>query len=270
MPARNNINLVGKTMRVLEVLAECGGSTSLKEITSRVDLVKSSVYRILFSLRELGYVEQKDSAGVYTLTWKMHSLLRKGGTQMTLLDLARPHMVRLRDEIQETVWLAEWRAAAGVVIGGVDVPHRLRFSIDIGSTVGLHSTALGKAIAAHLPVPVLTDVLGSGKLSRATSRTITTREELRAELDRVRQRGFAINKGESVDGLIAVAAPVFDAKDRILASVSVGSPIFRCSAAKQKLIIAAVKRAAGAITADLVNLQFEPREGQSRDAAVAG
>jgi len=79
MPARNNINLVGKTMRVLEVLAECGGSTSLKEITSRVDLVKSSVYRILFSLRELGYVEQKDSAGVYTLTWKMHSLLRKGG-----------------------------------------------------------------------------------------------------------------------------------------------------------------------------------------------
>jgi DNA-binding IclR family transcriptional regulator len=106
MAARNRITLVGKTMRVLEVLAECGGSTSLKEITGRVDLVKSSVYRILYSLRELGYVEQTDHSGVYSLTWKMHSLLRKGATQMTLLDLARPHMLKLRDEVEETVWLA--------------------------------------------------------------------------------------------------------------------------------------------------------------------
>ena len=103
MPARNNITLVGKTMRVLEALAACGGSTSLKDLTARVDLVKSSVYPILYSLRELGYVEPADSAGVYTLTWKMHSLLRKGSTQRALWDLARPHMTKLRDEIQETV-----------------------------------------------------------------------------------------------------------------------------------------------------------------------
>ena len=257
-------------MRVLEVLAECGGSTSLKEITSRVDLVKSSVYRILYSLKELGYVEQTDTTGVYNLTWKMHTLLRKGATQMTLLDLARPHMVKLRDEVGETVWLAEWRKGAGVVVGGVDVPHRLRFSIDIGSTVGLHSTALGKAIAAHLPPEVLTEALGTGKLMRITPRTITTRDELRVELDRVRQRGFAINKGESVEGLIAVASAIFDSKGRILASVTVGSPIFRCSAAKQRTIIAATKRTAAAITSDVANVQFESTEGSWAGTAVAG
>jgi DNA-binding IclR family transcriptional regulator len=270
MAARNRITLVGKTMRVLEVLAECGGSTSLKEITERVDLVKSSVYRILYSLKELGYVEQTDHSGVYNLTWKMHSLLRKGATQMTLLDLARPHMLKLRDEVEETVWLAEWRRGAGVVVGGVDVPHRLRFSIDIGSTVGLHSTALGKAIAAHLPPEVLAIVLGSGKLPRTTDRTIATREELRAELERVRQRGFAINKGESVEGLIAVASAIFDSKGQVLASVSVGSPVFRCSAAKQKTIVAATRRAAEAITSDLANVQFESTEGRRTDTAVAG
>ena len=105
---------------------------------------------------------------------------------------------------------------------------------------------------------------------RITPRTITTRDELRVELDRVRQRGFAINKGESVEGLIAVASAIFDSKGRILASVTVGSPIFRCSAAKQRTIIAATKRTAAAITGDLANVQFESAEGSCAGTAVAG
>jgi DNA-binding IclR family transcriptional regulator len=257
-------------MRVLEVLAECGGNASLKELSWRVNLVKSSLFRILFSLKELGYVEQAEHTGLYGLTWKMHGLMRKGANQVTLLDLARPHMITLRDEVGETVWLAEWRKGTAVVVGGVDVPHRLRFSIDIGSPVGLHSTALGKAIAAHLPPKVLAAALGSGKLPRITVHTIRTREQLRLELERVRGRGYAMNKGESVEGLIAVAAPIFDARGMALGSITVGAPVFRCSPMKQRAIVAATKRTATAITSDLTNVQFETRDGSWPETAVAG
>jgi len=257
MAARNRISLVGKTMHVLEVLAECGGDASLKELSWRVDLVKSSVFRILFSLRELGYVEQSAETGLYNLTWKMHSLLRKGATQSTLLDLAHPHMLKLRDEVGETVWLAEWRRGACIVVGAADTPHRLRFLVDIGSVVGLHSTALGKAIAAHLAPKALSAALGRGKLQRLTRHTIQSRGVLRRELERVRRNGYAMNRGESVDGLIVMAAPIFDPRGMVLASISVSAPVFRATSAKQKAVIAATKRTALAITDDLVNVQFD-------------
>ncbi len=256
MPARNRIHLVTKTLGVLETLAECGGTANLKEISTRIGLVKSSVFRILFSLKELGYVEQRGLNGAYSLTWKMHSLIRKGAARLTILDLARPHMSKLRDDLQETVWLAEWRKRAGVVIGSMDVPHRLRFSIDLGSTVGLHSTALGKAIAAYLPAPILRDAMGNGKLVRLTAKTITTREGLRVELQTVRQQGFALNREESVEGLFAVAAPIFDSHKRVMASLSVGSPIFRCPRARQKTVIEATRQTAEAITRDLINVDY--------------
>jgi IclR family transcriptional regulator, acetate operon repressor len=269
MAARNRISLVGKTLGVLEALAETDAPAQLKDIAGQVGLVKSSVYRILYSLKELGYVEQVEGTGGYILTWRMHTLLRKGAARMTLLDLARPHMVRLRDEVEETVWLAEWRQGACVVVGGVEVSHRLRFSIDIGSPVGLHSTALGKAIAAFLPPKALAAALGTGKLAPSTRYTITNRAQLRAELSRVRQTGFAINQEESIEGLIAVAAPIFDSRGDVLASVTVGSPIFRSSRVKQKAVISATIQAANAITADLVNVQFETSERRSPQNAVA-
>jgi len=270
MAAKNHIMLVVKTMRVLEVLAECGGTVGLKELSWRVSLVKSSLFRILFTLKELGYVEHAKGAREYNLTKKMFRLLRSGVKGRGLLDVARPRMLALRDEVAETVALGEWRRGALVIIGGFEVPHSLRYAVDIGSRLGLHSSALGKAIAAELAPKVLTAGLGSGRLSRLTARTIRTRPQLFLELKRVRRLGYAINNGESVEGLIAVAAPVFDHRGRIAGSIGVNAPIARCPRAKQKVIIEAILKAAKDLTSDLADLGFETHDGHWQELPQAG
>src|SRR5262245_35893656 len=70
MAARNHIDLTVKTMSVLESLVESGEGASLKDVAARVGLIKSSVFRILFTLKELGYVEQVKDSGRYRLTFK--------------------------------------------------------------------------------------------------------------------------------------------------------------------------------------------------------
>jgi DNA-binding IclR family transcriptional regulator len=266
MPTRSQIDLVGKTMRVLEVLAESGESVSLKEIAGRVDLVKSSAFRILYSLEKLGYVEHAEGKGAYRVTWKIVGLGRRSAARATLASVAKPHLVRLRDELWESAWLAEWRANAIVLIDVVEAARPLRLSLDVGSDCPLHATAVGKAIAAHLPPRTLRAALGSGNLPRFTPRTITSRAKLQAELEKVRRQGFALNNEETVTGSVLVGAPVFDSALRVAAGVSVSIPTPRWSAEKQEKTIRAVMRGAAAIGADLAHVGFLAKESGATPA----
>src|ERR1051325_3715389 len=96
MPARNHIDLVVKVMNVLEALQPSESGVSLKDVTAKVGLVKSSVFRILYTLREHGYVEQTGD-GNYRLTLKILGLVRRPAARPTLINIARPHLLGLRD-----------------------------------------------------------------------------------------------------------------------------------------------------------------------------
>ena len=99
MPANNHIELLEKGMRVLEALAQDGGSCGLQELAARVGLVKSSVFRMLYTLRELGYVEQS-GRGVYSLTAKLNALSRQARGRVSLMTVARPHLTRMRERLR--------------------------------------------------------------------------------------------------------------------------------------------------------------------------
>lgn len=268
MATRNRIELVEKTLCVLEALGESERGFHLKAVASRVGLVKSSVYRILYTLKELGYVEQPLNNGAYRLTLKLLALSRKTALSPSLVKVARPHLTRLRDALEETVWLAEQRAGAVILVDMVEAPQPLRLSYHVGDRCPLHATALGKVIAAHMPPGELNVALGGGRLRRFTGHTITTRAQLLAELARVRQQGFAVNEEETVEGAVIVGAPVFDSVGRAFAAISVSTLAVRCPAQKREKIIRAVQNTAAAITADLTGLGFRPIEAER--AAPAG
>jgi IclR family acetate operon transcriptional repressor len=256
MAARNHIDLVEKTLRVLEALGESARGVHLKAIVSRVGLVKSSVYRILYTLKELGYVEQPSSNGAYRLTLKLLALSRKTAFSPSLVKVARPHLTRLRDELEEPVWLAEQRAGVVILVDVVEAPQPLRLSYGVGDRCPLHATALGKAIAAHMSPQQLNLALGAGELPRFTPHTITARPQLLAELARVRRRGFAVNEEETVEGAVIVGSPVLDSDGHAFAAISVSTLTVRCSARKREKMIRAVRNTAAAITADLAGLGF--------------
>lgn len=259
MPARNHVEVVARTFRVLEALAE--GPAELREISGRSGLGKSSVFRLLYTLKELGYVEQPSATGPYRLSLKLLALARRPAGDLTLARVAHPYLVRLREQLGESAWLAEWRGGSVLLTHAAQAHHKLRLSLDVGDACPLHASALGKAVAAHLTGPERKRALGSGRLPRFTLHTITNRARLEAELAKVRRQGYALNQEETIEGAFLAGAPVFDARGRVCAAVSVSAPTARCSPAKREAMIAAVKRATAEISQELARLGFEAPQG---------
>ncbi len=259
MAARNHVEVVARTFRVLEALAD--GPAELREIAERSGLGKSSAFRLLYTLKELGYVEQPAPTGPYQLTLKMLALTRQPARDLTLAQVAHPYLVRLRDELGEAAWLAEWRGGQVVLTDAAQARHRLRLSLDLGDVCPLHASALGKAVAAHLTRTELKRALGGGRLERYTARTITSRARLEDELAMVRRQGYAVNDEETIEGAFLAGAPIFDARGHVCGAVSVSAPTARCAPAKREAMIAAVKRATAEISQELARLGFRLQEG---------
>lgn len=255
MAARNYIELVDKTMRVLQTLAAAKRPMLLKDIAAQTGIVKSSVFRILFTLKELGYVEQLGRNGDYQLSLMMLPLARSV-PRATLANVAKPHLRRLCSELGESVWLAQRRGEAIVIVDCVLAPYRLKLAYDVGDLCPIHATAIGKCVAAFVNHEELEKLLQSARFEAFTSRTITDVPNLRLELDRVRQSGYAMNDEETIDGAILVGAPVFDSSRQVCGAISVSALADRSSDARRKEFIEATKRCAAAVSDDLHSLAF--------------
>lgn len=224
--------------RGLSVLA-CFNSTQpvrgIADLADELGLSRSSTHRYVVTLTELGYLEQLDDRryrlGLGVIDLGFSSLVSTG-----LGELARPHLAALRDRAALTVSLA--------VLDGQDVIYleRLRgrpskrstveLAIDPGSRQPAHCTALGKVLLAHLPAPEQQQLLSSAKLARHAPNTITTNGALREELGRVRAQGLAVDDEELAPGLLAIAAPVHDDSDEVLAAIDITAEVTTTSLAE--------------------------------------
>jgi DNA-binding IclR family transcriptional regulator len=256
MNAHNHIALVEKTFHILEALSASAGPHRLKEIAAHAGMGRSTAFRILQTMKTLGYVLQT-GAGRYALS--PNAFIIRPQAQANLQKIARRWIDRIRNELGESVWLGEWRRGVVVVTDIAEARQKLSLTLDVGDQCSLHADSLGKAVAAHLPRPLLDAALGEGRLPRYTDHTLTNRPALYEELARVRDNGFAINEEETIPGAIIIGAPIFDARDAVFAALSVACPIARCSLPKRRAMIAAVLRAGAAISNEMKRLNFESR-----------
>src|ERR1700722_6061144 len=172
MAAKNHIDLVVKTLAVLEALANSEYGKPLKEIASEVGLGKSSAFRILFTLKEAGYVEQPEMNGVYRLSLKTAGLARRNANRLGTATVARPPLPLLREKLDESVALAERLAESVILIDVLETSHPLRLTLHIGDDCPIHATALGKAVAAFLSPKELATFLDKSKLAQYTNTPI--------------------------------------------------------------------------------------------------
>ncbi|MCW5982774.1 MAG: IclR family transcriptional regulator [Bryobacteraceae bacterium] len=257
MPARNHIEVIEKAVRVLESLAGADGGKSLKDIAAEVGLVKSSAFRILYTFKSLGYVERSAERGNYALSLKVLALARGAAGKATLTNAARPHIERLRDELGESVWLAERRGDRVYLIEEAEGYHPLRLSLHRGDPSPLHASAVGKAIAAYLPDSEREAALGDGPFTRYTGHTLTDKAAVMANLAEVRKLGYAVNDEETIEGAILVGAPIFDAAGRVCAGIALSAPKARCTPGLFDAIVRCTKCCARDISAALAELGVE-------------
>ncbi len=218
------IELVGKVVRVAETLVDEPGGLSLQEMASRTGYVKSSVHRILHSLRRHGYIEQTGPGGKYRLGLQFLVLASGIAARIELVKMGRPFLHELVDRFGESAFLAILREGKGVFVDLEEAPGTLRLIGPIGAIVHFHATAAGKAMAAYFPEEVRSAILRCGPLPALTARTLIQPHEVENDWEEVRRRGYALNDEETIVGASYVAAPVFDSRKQVCGSISVGVP----------------------------------------------
>ncbi|MFC8193895.1 IclR family transcriptional regulator [Streptomyces sp. NPDC060006] len=215
---------VTRSLRVLEAVAQHQPVT-VGELTKLFGLPKSTVQRTLVTLAEAGWLRanRKD-----TTRWEIGArvlAVRPAALQgSSLFAAAREPMIRLRDTVNETIHLSVPDALqCVVVVDRVDCDHPVRTFHTIGDTSPLHATAAGRAILARLPKQDVEELIAQG-LERFSDTTPADPDELRAELDRIRADGYAINRNQYRPGVCALAAPVLDESGTPLAAVAISMP----------------------------------------------
>jgi len=202
----------------------------VRELAAAMGLPRSIVQRLLYTLEAEEFLERHPSQVGYRLAIKLWRLGCQSIRRLSVRDLARPHLEALARRTNEMVKLAILTGRDVVYIDGVDCSQSIRAFVPIGGNAPAHSSATGKAILAFLP-PATLDSAGL-PLRRYTPQTVTGKDAFAKELQRIRQRGYAINRGEWEAEIGAVAAPVFDADGQVVASLGVIMPLSRFPANK--------------------------------------
>jgi len=221
---RNGVKSVGTTADVVAYLHDSGGGT-IDEIADAVGVGSSTVHRHLVTLRNRGYVVTE--GGEYRLSLKF---LTYGGTvrdRVPAGELIEQKVRQLSEETGERAQFVVEEHGERVYVFTHTGPNAVKTDATIGKRGPLHTTASGKAILANLAPECLDEVLGEEPFDRTTPNTIVDRESLDAELETIREQGYAFNEQESTDGLRAVGVPIDREDGTVLGAISLSGPANR-------------------------------------------
>jgi DNA-binding IclR family transcriptional regulator len=245
----NQMQSVDRALTVLDILAQ-HGELGVTEIAARLDVHKSTAFRLVGALEQHRLVEQLGERGKYRLGF---GIVRLAGATTARLDLAResqPVCRRLAAEINETVNIAVMDDGAAVNISQEHGNAVVSVHNWLGKRTPLHATSSGKVLLAWSGTDILATVIDA-ELDRYTAATITDPAALRAELGRIRQRGWAGAAEELEAGLNAVAVPIRGVGGSVVAAMSASGPSYRLGAESFLEIAKKLQAAADEISSQL-------------------
>jgi IclR family transcriptional regulator, acetate operon repressor len=214
---------VRTALRVLEAVSKLQ-PVGLTELARQLELPKTTVHRGLTSLAEAGWAENDPGDNTrWIVGTKAFIVGSTVGNRGSLRERALPFMHDLSSEVGETVHLMIRDGDQVVLIERVDSPHPVRAIAPLGARAPLHAASNGKAVLAYLPDDEARHYVNS-RLPRVTDRTITQPADLLDELVLTLRRGYAIADEELQDGVVSVAAPILDADQHPIASLSISGP----------------------------------------------
>jgi len=181
-------------------------------------------YRFCQALLSLGYLTTGDDGRRFRPGLKTVSLAEAALSSYQLPELAMPYLRRLEQETGEAVNMAALDGYEVVYLARVLGTRLITLRLTVGSRLPVPATSLGRAILAFLPEEEAHEILAGATIEKYTEHTITNPRALKLKLKTIREQGYAVNNQELVMGLTGVAAPVFDATDRPIASVNLSIP----------------------------------------------
>jgi len=214
------INSVLKALDIMQSFSTIEPRLSLKEISSKLTLPKSTTHSLLKTLQSRGFIEQTDD-GRYSLGTSVISLTQSVRVNVELRDRSAPLLRQLADSVRASAYLTVREDDKVVYVYAVESPQRLQARTAVGDRGHMHSTSVGKAILSVLPESEVLGILSRTGLPQFTDCTITRVEDLMAELVESRRRGYALDRGENEENTYCVGAPIFDDRGRVIGACSI-------------------------------------------------
>ena len=244
----SGVQSVERVFELLELVTDAGGDVTLSELASSTDLPLPTIHRLLRTLVSLGYARQLPNRR-YALGPR---LIRIGeGASRQFGALARPQLTGLVDQLGESANMAVLDGDMIVYVAQVPSSHSMRMFTEVGRRAHTHDTGVGKAILAQLPDDTVRGIVMRAGMPTPTDFSIGDVDELIAELDRIRERGYAIDDQEQEIGVRCFSMAVPDAPTPT--AVSVSGPISRVDEAFGERAVPLLRTAAEAISAELAS-----------------
>ncbi len=244
---RMEIKSVEKALDILESFSAAEAEMGVSDLSRRLGINPTSVYKILATLKKRGYVRQDVPKGKYRLGIKMFELGCVFQEQSPLFHTARPLLEALGKSCGETVNLAILSPDLTEILYVDKIESRevLKTDIRLGTRLPAHCTALGKAITAFLPAETVDELYPPDlPLPGLTENSISTTIALKNALEEARNAGYAVDNEEFRHGVRCVAAPIMDRQGRALAAISITGPAFRLTPDRLKELLKPLKETA--------------------------
>lgn len=247
--AKEQVSSILRALQILECFADTGTEWTLKALVQNLNLPTTTVYRQVSTLAERQYLVQDPVRKSYRVGPRLLQLSSAVVGQSDLRRTARPELEKLSDTVRETINLSALLEHDIYYLDKVETHRSIVCNTQVGSRAPAYATSCGKILLAFQSEAYLEEYFQwmAQHARPLTERTVTDPARLREELRQARMDGYSIDYGEIETGLICIAAPVYDAGQKVTAAVSISGPDYRMSE-DQALMAEAVRHTAGNIS----------------------
>ncbi len=220
-PSGQYVQSLARGLSVIRAFDGEHAEMTLSDLARRTGLTRATSRRFLLTLVELGYV--KTDGRLFSLTARVLELGFSYLSALSLPEIAQPHLEQLAAAIHESTSASVLDGTDIVYVARVPTRRIMSVRINIGTRFPAYATSMGRVLLAGLPHQELDEHLTSIDYASLTSHTVGSRAALEAELDRVREQGWAMVDQELEDGLRSIAAPIRHGSGVVLAAINVST-----------------------------------------------
>jgi DNA-binding IclR family transcriptional regulator len=216
-----NTRSVVRSVDILALISESRVGLSLNQLVEKTEIPKTTVYEILLMLLQSEMIQVVEGkVKLYQIGLRAFTIGNRYIQNMDLISEARPIINQTSTELNITVFLAMLDGNQIIYLYKQEPDDVPISTANISNRDDAYCTSLGKAILSAFPEDKVDAIIKTMKFRRRTSRTIMSPSELKADLDVIRKRGYALDDREIIDFVLCVGAPVFDHSGRVIAGIS--------------------------------------------------
>ncbi|EJL39181.1 IclR family transcriptional regulator [Brevibacillus agri] len=222
--------------RLLKMFLDSPKELGVTELSKKLQLSKGAVHKLLSTLESEGFIRQNEKTKQYTLGYTLLELGTKVLTNHDIVDFSKPFLTGLVSRVNELAVLCVQDSKDAIYVAKEDSKHPIRFTVESFRRFPLYSTTAARVLLAYQPESFQDEILAEQPLKMYTPHSYTSIEEVKADLQAIRERGYEISSNRRNTGVTGIAAPIFDSTGQVTASISVIGPTDRVMPKKEEII----------------------------------